>query len=192
MSNIVFPSEWHHQFQTILIDPPWLFQNYSGKSAPEHKRLHRYYTLTLQEIFAIPVASLTQDTAHLYLWTPAAMIREALRAMKRWGFTYKTMLVWHKIRKDGGSDGRGLGFYFRLVTEFILFGVKGKMRTLQPGRRQVNLFASQKREHSRKPDELYSIIEACSSGPFIELFARKRRQGWTSFGDQLPPLHEKA
>ena len=105
--------------------------------------------------------------------------------MSAWGFEYKSNVVWHKIRKDGGSDGRGVGFYFRNVTELLLFGVRGKnARTLAPGRRQVNYIASRKREHSRKPDEQYDVIESCSRGPFLELFARGTRPGWTYLGDQ--------
>jgi N6-adenosine-specific RNA methylase IME4 len=89
------------------------------------------------------------------------------------------------VRKDGGSDGRGVGFYFRNVTELILFGVRGKnARTLAPARRQVNLVAARKREHSRKPDEQYEIIEACSAAPYLELFARGTRRGWVTWGDQ--------
>jgi N6-adenosine-specific RNA methylase IME4 len=114
---------------------------------------------------------------------PNALLPDGLAAMQAWGFTYKTNIVWHKIRKDGGSDGRGVGFYFRNVTELILFGVRGKKaRTLDPGRRQVNYLSTQKREHSRKPDELYPIIEACSPGPYAELFARGSRMGWNSWG----------
>ena len=79
--------------------------------------------------------------------------------MERWGFEYKTNIVWHKIRKDGGPDGRGVCLYFRNVTELVLFGVRGHLRTLAPGRRQVNIIKTQKREHSRKPDELYELIE---------------------------------
>lgn len=94
-------------------------------------------------------------------------------------------LIWHKIRKDGGPDGRGAGFYFRNTTEVVLFGTRGRLRTLAPGRRQVNFLATRKQEHSRKPTELYDIIEACSPGPYLELFARKTRPGWTVFGDQL-------
>jgi N6-adenosine-specific RNA methylase IME4 len=106
--------------------------------------------------------------------------------MAAWGFTYKSNIVWHKIRRDGGSDGRGVGFYFRNVTELLLLGVRGKnARTLAPGRRQVNFLETRKREHSRKPDEIYPIIEACSSGPFLELFARgSARPGWVVWGDE--------
>jgi N6-adenosine-specific RNA methylase IME4 len=173
------------RFATVLADPPWRFTNKSGKVAPEHKRLARYETLTLDAIMALPVAQVTAATAHLYLWCPNALLPQGLAVLEAWGFRYKSNIVWHKVRRDGGSDGRGVGFYFRNVTELILFGVKGSnARTLAPGRRQVNLLATRKREHSRKPDEQYRIIEACSPGPYLELFARGTRTGWTSWGDE--------
>ena len=102
-----------------------------------------------------------------------------------WGFQYKSNIIWHKIRKDGGPDGRGVGFYFRNVTEVVLFGVRGKnARTLAPGRSQVNFLKTQKREHSRKPDEFYNIVESCSPGPYLEMFARGSRPGWSTWGNQ--------
>lgn len=175
----------NRRFSTVLADPPWQFTNKTGKVAPEHKRLARYATLSFADIGALPVGAVTRDTAHLYLWCPNALLPEGIAVMQAWGFSYKSNLVWHKVRKDGGSDGRGVGFYFRNVTELILFGVKGRnARTLAPGRRQVNLLASRKREHSRKPDEQYAIIEACSPGPFLELFARGTRKGWAMWGNQ--------
>ena len=122
---------------------------------------------------------------------PNALLREGLIVMEAWGFEYKSNLIWHKIRKDGGSDGRGVGFYFRNVTEVILFGVRGKgARTLPPGRSQVNLIATRKREHSRKPDEQYELIESCSWGPRIELFSRGQRDGWRCWGDQATENYE--
>lgn len=173
------------RFATVLADPPWQFQNRTGKMAPEHKRLSRYPTMTLQEIKDLPVGSVVRDTAHLYLWVPNALLAEGMQVMTHWGFTYKTNLIWYKIRKDGGPDRRGVGFYFRNVTEVILFGVRGKnARTLQPGRSQENMVCSRKREHSRKPDEQYDLIESCSPGPFIELFARGPRKGWSVWGNQ--------
>ncbi len=179
------------KFGTILADPPWRFVNRTGKVAPEHRRLSRYDTLTVAEISAIPVVEHTADVAHCYLWVPNALLPDGLRVLKAWGFDYKTNLIWHKVRKDGGSDGRGVGFYFRNVTEMILFGVRGKnARTLDPGRRQVNLFSSRKREHSRKPDELYEIIENCSRGPYLELFSRGVRDNWTVWGDQADSEYE--
>lgn len=173
------------RFQTILADPPWRFENRTGKMAPEHKRLSRYGTMTLEDICALPVSEVSAEPAHLYLWVPNALLPEGLRVLAAWGFTYKTNLIWHKVRKDGGPDGRGVGFYFRNTTELVLFGVRGKnARTLPRGRSQVNIIRTQKREHSRKPDEAYDIIEGCSSGPYLELFSRGTRPGWTAWGNQ--------
>lgn len=173
------------KFSTILADPPWQFQNRTGKMAPEHKRLSRYPTLTLQEVKDLPVEAIADDRAHLYLWVPNALLAEGLQVMDNWGFKYKSNIVWYKIRKDGGPDRRGVGFYFRNVTEIILFGVRGKnIRTLKPGRTQENIISSRKREHSRKPDEQYKIIESCSWGPYLELFGRGTRRGWVSWGNQ--------
>jgi N6-adenosine-specific RNA methylase IME4 len=172
-------------FHTVLADPPWQFLNRTGKIAPEHRRLARYSTLTTEQIGALPVKAITVEPAHLYLWVPNALLPDGLRVMQAWGFTYKSNIIWHKVRKDGGSDGRGVGFYFRNVTELLLFGVRGKnARTEAPARSRVNYLSSRKREHSRKPDEQYELIENCSRGPYIELFARGTRRGWTYWGDQ--------
>jgi N6-adenosine-specific RNA methylase IME4 len=173
-------------FGTVLVDPPWRFVNRTGKVAPEHRRLARYPTMAVKEIASLPVRELMADRSHCYLWVPNALLAEGLLVLENWGFTYKSNLVWHKVRKDGGSDGRGVGFYFRNVTELVLFGTRGRLRTAAPARRQVNLFASRKREHSRKPDELYQIIEGCSPGPYLELFARHPRAGWRAWGYEAP------
>jgi N6-adenosine-specific RNA methylase IME4 len=173
------------KFGTILADPPWQFQNRTGKIAPEHKRLSRYATMHLDDICALPVSGLAAPTAHLYLWVPNALLPDGLRVMKEWGFQYKSNIVWHKIRKDGGSDGRGVGFYFRNVTEILLFGTRGpNARTLAPARSQVNMVQTRKREHSRKPDEQYELIEACSGGPYLEMFARGTKQNWANWGNE--------
>lgn len=178
------------KFATILADPPWKFENRTGKMAPEHKRLYRYHTMSNQEILDMPVEKIADDKAHLYLWVPNALIELGLQVMKAWGFTYKTNLIWYKVRKDGGPDRRGVGFYFRNVTELILFGVRGNnFRTLAPGRRQENMIISQKRGHSIKPDEIFPLIEACSPGPYLELFARRERPGWTVWGDESDKLN---
>jgi N6-adenosine-specific RNA methylase IME4 len=173
-------------FGTVLADPPWRFQNRSGKVAPEHKRLRRYDTMEWKEIATLPVADLMARQSHCYLWVPNALLAEGLRVLEGWGFTYKANLVWAKRRKDGGPDGRGVGFYFRNTTELVLFGTRGKLRTAAPARRQVNIIETRKREHSRKPDEQYPIIESCSPGPFLELFARHARPGWTAWGLEAP------
>jgi N6-adenosine-specific RNA methylase IME4 len=173
------------RFGTILVDPPWRFRHRTGKVSPEHARLRRYRTMDLDEIRALPVAAHAEDRCHLYLWTPNALLSEALDVLAAWGFAYKTNVVWYKVRKDGGPDGRGVGFYFRNVTELLLFGVRGRLRTLPPGRRQVNVLPSRKDEHSRKPAEADALVERCSPGPYLELFARERRTGWTQWGDEL-------
>ena len=169
------------RYGSILIDPPWRFSNRTGKVGPEHKRLHRYETMSFEDIAALPVSKIALPQSHLYLWSPNALLAEALEIMKAWGFTYKTNIVWYKVRKDGGPDGRGVGFYFRNVTELLLFGIKGKLRTLAPGRRQVNIFITRKQEHSRKPDCVYDLIQRCSPGPYCELFSRQRVPGWAQF-----------
>jgi N6-adenosine-specific RNA methylase IME4 len=179
------------RFACLLADPPWQFINRTGKVAPEHRRLSRYGTMTAELICSLPVAEISAPIAHLYLWVPNALLPDGLRVMSAWGFQYKSNIIWRKIRKDGGSDGRGVGFYFRNVTEVILFGIRGKnARTLQPGRTQVNYLETRKREHSRKPNEIYPIIEACSPGPRIELFARGVRAGWTVWGNQAEESYE--
>ena len=181
------------RYGTIYADPPWRFQNRTGKVAPEHKRLSRYQTMTLQEIMTLPISDIASEKSHLYLWIPNAILPDGLKVMDAWGFEYKSNIVWEKIRKDGMPDGRGVGFYFRNVTEILLFGIRKKSapnRTLQPARSQVNLVRAQKREHSRKPDEIIPIIEACSHGPRIELFARGNRDGWDTWGDQADASYE--
>ena len=187
----LFATAANRRFSTIMADPPWRFQNSTGKVAPEHKRLNRYGTMTLDDIKALPVARVAAGTSHLYLWVPNALLPEGLAVMQAWGFRYKANVVWHKIRKDGGSDGRGVGFYFRNVTEVLLFGVIGKnARTLAPGRTQVNMIQTRKREHSRKPDEQYALIESCSPGPYLEMFGRGVRKGWTTWGNQADESYE--
>ncbi|HEY6563253.1 MAG TPA: MT-A70 family methyltransferase [Pirellulaceae bacterium] len=179
-----FVNKIHKEYSTILADPPWRFENRTGKMAPEHQRLLRYPTMDLEAISAIPVNQVAADNSHLYLWVPNALLAEGLEVMRRWGFRYKSNIVWYKVRKDGGPDGRGVGFYFRNVTELVLFGLRGQMRTLSPGRRQTNVIVARKREHSRKPEAIYEIIEDCSPGPYLELFARFRRQGWDQWGNE--------
>lgn len=179
------------KFATIYADPPWRFQNRTGKVAPENKKLNRYETMDLEAIKAMPVSEIAASKSHLYLWVPNALLPDGLEVMKAWGFEYKGNIVWEKVRKDGQPDGRGVGFYFRNVTEILLFGIKGdNNRTLAPARSQVNLIRTMKREHSRKPDEIVPIIEACSPGPFIELFARGDREGWAMWGNQADASYE--
>jgi len=173
-------------FSTILADPPWRFSNRTGKVAPEHRRLDRYSTMSLEAIKDLRVKEVSAKNAHLYLWVPNALLPEGLQVMEAWGFRYVSNIIWAKRRKDGGPDGRGVGFYFRNVTEILLFGVKGSLRTLSPARSQVNMIETRKREHSRKPDEQYDLIRACSPGPYLEMFARHPQNGWSVWGDESP------
>jgi N6-adenosine-specific RNA methylase IME4 len=173
------------RYATLLADPPWRFENRTGKVAPEHRRLLRYPTMSIQEIKALPVPDLAMEKSHLYLWVPNALLPWGLEVVSAWGFNFKAVLTWYKVRKDGGPDGRGVGFYFRNVTELVLFGVRGKNnRTLKPGRTQTNIIISRKREHSRKPEEIYDIIERCSPGPYLELFARFKHPNWSQWGNE--------
>ena len=179
------------KYSTIYADPPWRFQNRSGKVAPEHKRLNRYETMSLKDIKKLPVSEIAAEKSHLYLWVPNALLPEGLAVMEAWGFQYKSNLIWEKVRKDGQPDGRGVGFYFRNVTEIVLFGIRGeKNRTLDPARSQVNLIRTMKREHSRKPDEMVDLIERCSPGQFLEMFARGDREGWDMWGNQATGDYE--
>ncbi|MFQ9873786.1 MT-A70 family methyltransferase [Waltera sp.] len=171
--------------------PPWQFQNRTGKVAPEHKRLNRYPTMKLEDIMKLPVGDVADEKSHLYLWVPNALLPEGLQVMEAWGFEYKTNLIWEKTRKDGEPDGRGVGFYFRNVTEILLFGIKGeKNRTLDPGRSQVNLIRAMKKEHSRKPEEFIDLIEKCSNAPYLEVFARGNRDSWDMWGNQATEDYE--
>ncbi len=179
------------KYKTIYADPPWQFSNRTGKMAPENKKLNRYATMKLEDIKQLPVEEVAEEKSHLYLWVPNALLPEGLEVMKAWGFEYKTNIIWEKVRKDGMPDGRGVGFYFRNVTEILLFGIKGdKNRTLQAGRSQVNLLRSIKREHSRKPDEFIQLIESCSPGPYLEMFARGDRANWDMWGNQATSDYE--
>lgn len=179
------------KYKTIYADPPWQFQNRTGKVAPEHKRLNRYPTMKLEDIMKLPVGDVADEKSHLYLWVPNALLPEGLQVMEAWGFEYKTNLIWEKTRKDGEPDGRGVGFYFRNVTEILLFGIKGeKNRTLDPGRSQVNLIRAMKKEHSRKPEEFIDLIEKCSNAPYLEVFARGNRDSWDMWGNQATEDYE--
>ena len=179
------------KYKTIYADPPWQFQNRTGKVAPEHKRLNRYPTMKLEDIMKLPVGDVADEKSHLYLWVPNALLPEGLQVMEAWGFEYKTNLIWEKTRKDGEPDGRGVGFYFRNVTEILLFGIKGENnRTLDPGRSQVNLIRAMKKEHSRKPEEFIDLIEKCSNAPYLEVFARGNRDSWDMWGNQATEDYE--
>ena len=179
------------QYKTIYADPPWRFENRTVRGAPEEKICVRYKTLTTEEVKNLNVAQFSADSSHLYLWTPVSMMQEGLEVMQSWGWKYKTSLFWQKTRSDGEVHKGGLGFYFRNAVEVCLFGVRGKMRTLPPGRTQVNVIQFPPTGHSQKPVAMYELIEACSPGPYLELFARNTRKGWSSWGDEVEKYGER-
>ena len=154
------------RFACILADPPWQFINRTGKMAPEHKRLSRYGDHGSSRPYPRCRSGAWRPIRRTYTsGFPMHCCPKASAVMAAWGFKYKSNIIWHKIRKDGGSDGRGVGFYFRNVTEILLFGVKGKnARTLKPGRTQVKLLGTRKREHSRKPDEIFDYHRGVQPG----------------------------
>jgi N6-adenosine-specific RNA methylase IME4 len=140
---------------------------------------------------AAPVGELARSQSTSISGAPTPSCLQGLRLMEAWGFEYKTMLVWYKVRRDGGPDGRGVGFYFRDVTEPLLFGVRGRLRTRAPGRRQVNILIYRKREHSTKPPVVYEVIQSCSPGPYLELFARRTMPNWVAWGDEVDTYEQQ-
>ena len=158
------------KFRTIVIDPPW---QYSG--APERVR-PVYATMTQKELLALPVFSWADDPAHLYLWSTNANLRDALELMKAWGFEFKTMITWVK-------PSFGMGSYFRTSTEHVLFGVCGHLLT-----RVRNIgthFTAPKASHSEKPDYFYQLVKRASYPPCVDVFARKKRSGWSAWGNEM-------
>ena len=171
------------KFATILADPPWPFFS-KGRGSPENAEAS-YKTMSIADIAAMPVTKMVLPKAHLYLWVLHSQLEEGLEVARRWGFRVWTNLAWIKTRKDGGVDGGGMGNFFRHAHELCLFCTRGSARTRQAARSQPSVIMARRREHSRKPDELYGIIEKCSPSPRLELFARYPRRGWYQWGNQL-------
>ena len=154
--------------------------------APEHKRLARYGTMGLEDIVTLPVADLTTETAHLYLWVPNALLPEGLRVLQAWGFEYKTNLMWVKR----GLKKPGSGFYVRGRHELLFVCTRGSFTP--PARLSPpigSVIEAEVREHSTKPDEQYEVIERLYPGcNRLELFARRRREGWHAWGTGVEGL----
>ncbi len=164
-------------YRTIVADPPW---RYNNGTVPQGGVEHEYRTMTAYEIEALPVLEMADENAHLYLWVTNIHLREGrpFDILEAWGFRYVTMLTWHKLGPIG------LGYYFRGETEHVLFGVRGKAPLLTKDAR--NHFAASKGAHSAKPDRFYELVERVSPGPYLELFARRRRYGWDVWGNEAP------
>lgn len=170
-ADFVLPELPEGTFRTIVADPPWQYGNGSTRNAA---RKH-YPTMTVPEVCALDVKSRAHDEAHLYLWTTNNFLREAFDVVEAWGFEYKTCLTWVKPQM-------GMGNYFRGGTEHVLFGVRGGLRT--QSRSLVNWFEASRGRHSAKPQHFYELVEKASPGPFLEMFARARRLGWTGWGNE--------
>lgn len=159
-------------FSTILADPPWDVLQRGGRGAHLH-----YSLMTTDEIATLSVGKLAKADAHLWLWVTNATLFAGRVVMEAWGFTYRSCLTWVK-------PGLGLGSsYLRNNTEHLLLGTKGKAPVLY--RSQPTWLFAPKQEHSHKPEEQYAVIERCSPGPYLELFARRKRPGWQAWGNEV-------
>ena len=177
-------------YGTIVADPPWRYRKSKQPEGIVHSRTlvsDIYDTLSMRELAALPVQSLAAPNAHLYMWVTVPRLfgergdREGFgpfQIMDAWGFRYITMLTWHK------TGAPGLGSYFRIDTEHCLFGVRGRA-PIPPSERQRNVITARRGKHSEKPSELMDLAERVSPGPRLELFARRRRDGWDAWGNQL-------
>lgn len=168
-------------YRTIVADPPWRYSTArivtTGKQRRAEAMAH-YDTMPLEDICAMPVRELAEDDAHLYLWVTNPLLPWGFKVMEAWDFRYVTTLTWEK------RGTLGMGFSFRNQTEHILFGVRGEL-PIPPEKRERNIFAAPKGEHSAKPDCFYDLVERVSPGPYAELFARRARFGWSyPIGDQ--------
>jgi N6-adenosine-specific RNA methylase IME4 len=169
------------KYQIIYADPPWMERG-GGKIKRGADR--HYDLMKTSDICNLPIKDIAADNAHLYLWTTNNFLTDALKVMESWGFKYKTLITWKK-------NLVGLGQYFRGNTEHCLFGVRGNLPyKIIDGKRQqgVTGFDANRREHSKKPDEMVSMIIKVSDRPGynkIELFARDKKEGWDSWGNEI-------
>jgi N6-adenosine-specific RNA methylase IME4 len=174
------PIELGPRYPVILADPPWDYRLYNEESGSSRAAAEHYPTMTLDEICASPVSDLATDAAALFLWTTAPHLQESFQALAAWGFAYKTNAVWVK-------DKIGLGHFIRGQHEILLIATRGDMPCPLPANRPPSVISAPRREHSRKPDEAYELIELMYPDlPKIELFARQSRPGWTAWGNEAP------
>ncbi len=168
-------------WKTIVADPPWPYADRlpgPGRGAVKHYRL-----MTIQEIADLPVADTAASASHLYLWTTNGFMAEAHDICRAWGFDLKSIITWVKVTKEG-RPRLGMGRTFRNVTEHCLFGVRGRAPVLRNN--VPNVLFAQRTRHSEKPDSFYDLVESMSEGQFLEMFARRGRAGWESWGDESP------
>jgi N6-adenosine-specific RNA methylase IME4 len=168
-------------FKAVYADPPWRFATRDGKKSVPTRAADPYETMTLRAIKDLPVADVAARDAYLFLWATWPCLPQALEVMTAWGFTYKSGGAWAKRSGTGASWHMGTGYLFRSASEVLLVGSRGKPKWLS--RSERNLWVAPVREHSEKPDEVYGLIERSVAEPHLELFARRRRPFWWSWGD---------
>jgi N6-adenosine-specific RNA methylase IME4/ParB-like chromosome segregation protein Spo0J len=176
--NSPFPSD--RRYAVLYADPPWHFEVYNEDSGVERAAGNHYPTMPLEEICALRVAHLATDAAVLFLWTTAPHLQESFDVLAAWGFEYKTNIAWTK-------DKIGLGYFVRNQHELLIVATRGDMPSPSPANRPASVISAPRREHSRKPDEAYALIEQMYPElPKIELFARQKRPGWQAWGNEIP------
>ncbi|WP_371432912.1 MT-A70 family methyltransferase [Novosphingobium sp.] len=168
-------------YGALLIDPPWRFSNYSAKGEAKNPVAH-YSCMTLADLKAMPVNQLAAPDCAMIMWATAPLLPEAVELLRAWGFTYKSAGAWAKQSSTGKKWAFGTGYCFRSASEFFLLGTIGKPRF--KSRSVRNLIVAPVREHSRKPDDQYEMVEQLFDGPYAEVFSRADRPGWDSFGDE--------
>lgn len=165
------------KYKIIYADPPWPYRNKRTGGSMNSGVLSKYGTLSTDAICALPIPSIADKNSALFLWATVPMIEEAFKVLSAWGYKYKTILFWRKIMS------LGMGFWYRGQVEILLLGVKGEVKAFRI--QKPNFIQAKVREHSRKPDEFYELIEMTGLEPKIELFARRRRNGWDCWGNEV-------
>jgi len=160
---------------TIYADPPWIYGNQSTRGATED----HYVGMSVEQICALPVSRVCADNAHLHLWTTNAFLFEAQKVITAWGFEYKSCFVWVKPQM-------GMGNYWRVSHEFLLLGVRGNAKSFAT-HKLMSWGKFRRTMHSAKPEEIRTLIERASPGPYLELFARRQARDWMSWGNEMEP-----
>ena len=167
----ILPGKMTKGASTVIVDPPWDVQQRGNYGAVNHYKL-----MTLERIKALPVGSLCAENAHCWLWVTNATLEEGFKVLKAWGFEPRSVFTWFKLRL-------GLGVYLRNCTEHCILATRGKAPVRVKNQPNVGIFPIQ--DHSHKPEEFYDIVERVSPGPYLELFARRRRHGWAAWGNEI-------
>jgi N6-adenosine-specific RNA methylase IME4 len=167
-------------YNVVVIDPPWSFTTRSPKGQRKSASMH-YRVMTLAGIMQLPVRELLKDDAIVYLWTTGPLLHEAVSTLKAWGITYASHFAWRKVSRNGRMQW-GNGYWARSCHETVLLGTVGK----PPCFSLPSCFDGVRREHSRKPEEFYQMITERTPGlRRADVFARQKREGWDSWGDEV-------